>query len=306
MVNEKITPSKIASQRFEAYRMRVALVLITLVLVVMATPGAQAQVFKTRHSFDGADGQYLLVGVVQATDGNLYGTTYEGGANCTPNGCGTVFKIKPSGTLTTIYNFCAKSSCTDGEFPEAGLIQATNGSFYGTTYQGGANCAPDGCGTIFKISSSGTLTTVYSFCAKSGCTDGYYPEAGLIQATNGDFYGTTSQGGTTGAGTVFKITTSGTLTTLYNFCSQSGCVDGEYPEAGLVEATNGDFYGTTYSGGVNGRGTVFRITASGTLKTLYSFCPQSGCVDGDTPQAALMQASDGNLYGTTLGGGVHG
>jgi uncharacterized repeat protein (TIGR03803 family) len=264
-----------------------------------------AQTFTTLHSFDSTDGAFILAGLIQATDGNLYGTAYEGGANCAPYGCGTVFKITPSGTLTTLHSFCSQSNCTDGEYPEAGLIQAINGNFYGTTYQGGANCAPYGCGTIFKITPGGTLTTVYSFCAQSGCSDGYYPEAGLIQASNGDFYGTTTFGGAGNVGTAFKITPSGTLMTLHGFCSQSNCTDGEYPEAGLIQASNGNFYGTTYAGGANGRGTVFKITPSGILTTLYSFCPQTGCPDGNSPQAGLIQATNGNLYGTTFAGGAH-
>ena len=264
-----------------------------------------AQTFTTLHSFDNTDGAFILAGLIQATDGNFYGTAYEGGANCSPDGCGTIFKITPGGALTTLHSFCSQSNCTDGEYPEAGLIQA-NGNFYGTTYEGGANCAPDGCGTIFKITSGGTLTTLYNFCSQSGCSDGYYPEAGLIQASNGDFYGTTTFGGAGGVGTVFKITPSGTLTTLHSFCSQSNCADGEYPEAGLVQATNGNFYGTTYAGGgANSRGTVFKITPSGTLTTLYSFCPQSGCPDGSDPQAGLAQATNGNFYGTTFAGGAH-
>jgi uncharacterized repeat protein (TIGR03803 family) len=265
-----------------------------------------AQTFTTLHSFDNTDGAFILAGLIQATDGNFYGTAYEGGANCSPDGCGTIFKITPGGALTTLHSFCSQSNCTDGEYPEAGLIQATNGNFYGTTYEGGANCAPDGCGTIFKITSGGTLTTLYNFCSQSGCSDGYYPEAGLIQASNGDFYGTTTFGGAGGVGTVFKITPSGTLTTLHSFCSQSNCADGEYPEAGLIQATNGNFYGTTYAGGgANSRGTVFKITPSGTLTTLYSFCPQSGCPDGSDPQAGLAQATNGNFYGTTFAGGAH-
>jgi uncharacterized repeat protein (TIGR03803 family) len=264
-----------------------------------------AQTFTTLHSFDNTDGAFILAGLIQATDGNFYGTAYEGGANCSPDGCGTIFKITPGGALTTLHSFCSQSNCTDGEYPEAGLIQA-NGNFYGTTYEGGANCAPDGCGTIFKITSGGTLTTLYNFCSQSGCSDGYYPEAGLIQASNGDFYGTTTFGGAGGVGTVFKITPSGTLTTLHSFCSQSNCADGEYPEAGLIQATNGNFYGTTYAGGgANSRGTVFKITPSGTLTTLYSFCPQSGCPDGSDPQAGLAQATNGNFYGTTFAGGAH-
>jgi uncharacterized repeat protein (TIGR03803 family) len=130
------------------------------------------------------------------------------------------------------------------------------------------------------------------------------PSAGLVQATNGDFYGTTAGGGACSTcGTVFKITPSGTLTTLYSFCSQSGCMDGESPFAGLVEGTDGDFYGTTQEGGAAGYGTIFKITPSGTLTSLYSFCVQPGCPDGASPSAALVQGTDGNFYGTTAHGG---
>jgi len=259
------------------------------------------------------DGRQPLVGLVQGTDGNFYGTMETGGANdsCSGQGCGTVFKITPSGTLTTLYDFCSQSGCTDGATPQAALIQATNGDLYGSAVGGGAY----GYGTVFRITSSGTLTTLYSFCAQSGCPDGQFPYGALVQATNGDFYGTTLMGGGndncgtegTGCGTVFKITPSGTLTTLYRFCAQSGCPDGRSPNGGLVQATNGDLYGTTYEGGTNcvqatplGCGTVFKITPSGTLTTLYMFCPQSDCSDGADPVAGLIQATDGNLYGTTL------
>ena len=248
------------------------------------------------------DGLDPTAGLIQGTDGNFYGTTPIGGAN---KG-GTVFKITPRGTLTTLYGFCSTpyGLCTDGEYPGAGLVQATNGDLYGTTFEGGANNG----GTVFKITPSGTLTTLYSFCSESGCTDGELLFAGLVQATNGDFYGTTYEGGVNGLGTIFKITPSGTLTTLYSFCSRSACSDGEYPYVGLVQATNGDFYGTTPSGGANCLypcgGTLFKITPGGTLTTLYSFCSQSGCTDGESPVAGLVQATDGDFYGTTAGGGA--
>ena len=109
-------------------------------------------------------------------------------------------------------------------------MQATNGDFYGTTYDGGTY----GDGTVFRITPSGALTTLYSFCAQTNCTDGVNPVAGLVQTANGDFYGTTEHGGAHNAGTVFQITPSGTLTTLYSFCSQTKCTDGQYPTAGLV------------------------------------------------------------------------
>src|SRR5208283_4124834 len=200
---------------------------VVLALGVTATQSARAQTFKTLHSFDVTDGQYPEAGLVQATNGEFYGTTFEGGAN----GDGTVFKITPSGTLTTLHSF----DNTDGSWIIAGLVQATNGDFYGTTFEGGAsdNCR-GGCGTIFKITPSGTLTTLHSF----DNTDGSNPQAGLVQATNGKFYGTASGGGANDFGTVFKITPNGTLTTLHSF---NFYTDGD-PLAGLVQATNGDFY----------------------------------------------------------------
>jgi uncharacterized repeat protein (TIGR03803 family) len=283
----------------------------TTAIVLPGQTSPSAQTFTTLHSFDYTDGNAPNAGLVQATNGNLYGTTSAGGANScvfsgTNYGCGTVFKITPSGTLTTLYNFCSQSGCTDGSSPNAGLVQATNGDLYGTTYSGGANdsypCL-QGCGTVFKITPSGAVTTLYSFCSQSGCADGYGPLAALVQATDGNLYGTTQYGGASGActefgcGTVFKITPSGTLKTLHSFDG----TDGYNPVAGLVQATDGDLYGTTGGGGP-GSGTVFKITPSGKLTTLLSF----NGTDGAYASAALVQATDGNFYGTTAGGGSGG
>jgi uncharacterized repeat protein (TIGR03803 family) len=269
--------------------------------------------FETQVTFDGANGSTPeSAALVQGIDGNFYGTTTSGGANGTG---GTVFQITPNGTLTTLYGFCSKPGCVDGSGPAAGLVLATDGSFYGTTEGGGAY----GHGTVFKISLlsiplGGQFvqfwlpTTLYNFCSDSeaGCPDGNKPEAGLVQATDGNFYGTTSTGGANGFGTVFKITPAGTLTTLYRFCSEAGCADGSYPYAGLVQASDGSlsFYGTTTTGGSCGSGTVFNINSAGTLTTLYSFHNGCGSLDGAYPYAGLVQASDGNLYGTTLDGGA--
>jgi len=253
----------------------------------------------TLHSFDLTDGASLAGALLQGTDGNFYGTTSTGGATFS----GTVFKITPGGTLTTLYSFCSQLGCPDGESPEAGLAQGTDGNFYGTTSGGGANK----WGTAFKITPGGTLTTLYTFCSQSGCTDGAAPYGGLVQGTDGNFYGTTSRGsGTNLTGTVFKITPAGTLTTLYSFCSQSGCPDGSLPTAALVQGTDGNFHGTTSRGGANNSGTVFKITPGGTLTTLYSFCSQSACTDGGTPYEELVQGADGNFYGMTNSGGASG
>jgi uncharacterized repeat protein (TIGR03803 family) len=246
-----------------------------------------------------ADGSNPQEGLVQATNGYLYGTTQQGGKY----GSGTVFKITPGGSLTTLYSFCSPG-CTDGANPFAGLIQASNGDLYGTTAGGGSGTGAEGSGTIFKITPSGKLTTVHTFCSQSLCPDGSEPLAGLIQATNENFYGTTLAGGAHGAGTVFKLTPGGALTTLHSFCSKTNCADGSNPESALVQATNGDFYGTTVAGGgTNNLGTVFEITSAGKLTTLHSFCAQTPCTDGYNPFAGLIQATDGNLYGTVPSGG---
>jgi uncharacterized repeat protein (TIGR03803 family) len=263
----------------------------------------------TLHSFHFTDGSFPLAGLIQGTDGNSYGTTEFGGAkSCvdesgTDLGCGTIFKITPSGTLTTLRSFDG----SDGSLP-MGLVQGTDGNFYGTTNEGGADGACNdyfnGCGTVFKITPRGTFTTLHSFVYP---IEGSLPIAGLIQGTDGNFYGTTPFAGANQdncggeCGTVFKITPTGTLTVLYGFCPQTGCTDGFSPTPALVQANDGNFYGTTGGGGANqacndgnGCGTVFKITPSGTLTTLYSFDNR----DGRDPNA-LIQDTSGTLYGTT-------
>jgi len=257
-------------------------------------------ILTTLHTFEGspADGAVPYAALVQGADGNLYGTTQAGGANqsCI-EGCGTVFKITSSGTLTTLYSFCSQLNCADGGQPLAGLVQATDGSFYGTTTLGGAN----NDGTVFKITSSGTLTMLYSFCSQANCADGNSSNTGLVQGIDGNLYGVAVLGGANNAGTVFKITPTGSLTTLYSFDGTHGAS----PEGTLVQATDGNFYGTTQDGGANGVGAIYEITPSGTLTTLYSFCSLPHCDDGDSPFAGLVQATNGNLYGTTPQGGVN-
>ncbi len=263
----------------------------------------------TLHSFcslsNCVDGGSPLAELIQASDGNFYGTTSSFGAHAS----GTIYKITSGGTLTTLYNFCPLGgACADGRSPAAGLVQASDGNFYGTTQQGGdpfQRCAA-GCGTIFKITPSGMLTNLYAFCAQPGCPDGSLPLSSLVQASDGNFYGTTYGGGANGTGgTVFKITPSGTLTTLYSFCSRMSCADGSGPSAGLVQASDGNFYGTTVDGGAYNLGTVFQITPAGTLTTLHSFCAGYPCDDGSLPYSTLVQATDGRFYGTAYGDGAN-
>jgi uncharacterized protein (TIGR03437 family) len=260
--------------------------------------GAETVLYSFCSQTDCADGAAPQSALLQASDGNFYGTTYAGGSN----DAGTIFKITPAGTLQTLYRFCSSStSCLDGETPYAGLVQASDGNFYGTTAVGGVY----GSGTVFKITIAGTLRTLYSFCSQVGCVDGSWPRAGVIQASDGNFYGTTLKGGTNASGTVFKVTPGGMLTTLYSFCSLPGCTDDGLPMAGLIQASDGNFYGTTSGGSTISAGTIFKITTGGVLTTLTGFCSQPNCPGNQGAEAGLVQASDGNLYGTTPKDGVN-
>jgi uncharacterized repeat protein (TIGR03803 family) len=248
--------------------------------------------FSTLHTFLGdSGGAYPLGGLLEGSDGNLYGTTNWGGF-CPDYSCGTVFKLAPDGTLTTLHYF----SRSDGALPRGGLLQRSDGNLYGTTSYGGASDE----GTVFKLAPDGTLTTLHAF---SG-SDGAYPFAGLLQGSDGNLYGTTDSGGscsanvTYGCGTVFTLAPNGSLTTLHAFNGS----DGAYPFAGLLQGSDGNLYGTTSRGGASDVGTVFKLAPDGTLTTLHAF---SGG-DGAWPEAGLLQGSDGNLYGTTDSGGVGG
>ena len=214
----------------------------------------------TLHNFVGTDGNDPFRTLAQGTDGKIYGVTQGGGAN---NG-GTLFRITLKGNFITLYNFCSQPDCADGSGPN-GILEGADGNFYGTTSIGGNPKCDSGCGTVFKATPDGAFATLYSFCSEGGsCPDGRFPYAGLIQATDGNFYGTTYEGGT--GGTLFEITPQGILSTLHSFCGEPGCPDGQGPEAPLVQATNGLFYGTTYYGGLDNRrcngdgcGTIFSL-----------------------------------------------
>jgi len=213
-------------------------------------------------------------------------------------------------TFTTLVNF----DRINGRNPETSpLVQGIDGDFYGTTDYGGNPACSNGfvkigCGIIFKIDPLGNETVVHRFCFQTNCPDGEQPFGGLTLGMDGDIYGTTASGGSNSKGVVFKLTPSGRVITLYNFCSQPGCSDGSLPLASLTLGIDGSLYGTTSGGGTassycsTGCGTVFKITSDGAFTTLHSF----DCVDGDNPGAALVQATDGYLYGTTSFGGSSG
>jgi uncharacterized repeat protein (TIGR03803 family) len=240
------------------------------------------------------------VSLIEGSDGNFYGVTNSGGTGLCQFGCGTVFQLTPGGVETVLYSF---SGGTDGDQPNS-LIQGTDGNLYGTTSFGGgagAVCS-GGCGVVFRMTTAGVETVLYTFAATSS-TDGARP-VGLVQGTDGNFYGMTFQGGTANDGTVFKLTPAGAETVLHSFVGGS---DGAMPEASLVEGSDGNFYGTAEQGGgssacTGGCGIAFNITPAGVLTVLHAFA--GGTADGALPETTLIQASDGNFYGTTSAGGT--
>lgn len=234
---------------------------------------------------------------LQTSDGSFFGFTIGNAGN------GTIFKLTPAGVANNLYTFCVPD-CTNGDDPRTNLIQARNGSLYGTTNVGGTGVA---LGTIFQLTTGGTLTTVHNFCQITpNCNDGAGPEGfgSLIQATDGNLYGATRNGGANGNGTIYQFALNGTFKTIYKFCKSGGCLDGAHP-AGLVQGLDGNFYGVTTSGGANGYGDVFKVTKFGGLTVLYSFCSQTNCTDGNGPTGLLL-GSDGNFYGTTANIGSNG
>ncbi len=288
-----------------------------------------------------ADGASPLGGVTLGFDGNFYGTTQGGGSH----GAGTVFKVTPTGTLTTLWNF---ANGTDDSVPfyttlqgqdgnmygvsaaqyngqygaffkvsASGVFKAlrdfnytnganpnlptqgTDGNFYGTTQGGGDPTCK--CGVVYKATAAGAITVLHNF--KGYPTDGYRPLAVLVQGYDGNFYGTTYQGGAKNFGSVFKITPSGTFTLLYSFDSVAG--DGLKPITGLTLGTDGNFYGTTGNGGTKNFGSLYKITPAGSESVLYSFCSVS-CSDGIGPATPLVLHTDGKFYGNTNGNSLGG
>jgi uncharacterized repeat protein (TIGR03803 family) len=256
------------------------------------------------------DGAMPRSQLILGSDGSFYGTTSQGGAY----NAGAVIKVTAAGVESVLYSFSGgglDGDSLDGAYPEAGLIEGSPGVFYGTSYGGGAY----ELGTVFEVTSSGVETVLHSFSGKygiAGIYDGAEPQSTLIRGSgsDGNFYGTTIQGGPSQSGTVFTITAAGAETVLYSFTGNvSGSTDGAGPYASLLLGSDGNFYGTTWvSGGVSGIGTVFKLTPAGVETVLHSFCGggiSSGCLDGSYPQAALIQGSDGNYYGTTTTGGAN-
>jgi uncharacterized repeat protein (TIGR03803 family) len=285
------------SREMQSRMSKLWIALVALMVALVAT-GAHADACHLKSSFNaiydfgdhtGDPLSPTAVGVIaQGRDGNLWSTTPFGGKN----NMGTAFKLTPGGKLTVIYNFTS----TTGQ-PFSGLTLGTNGNFYGATSNGGTGTAcSGGCGTVFELTPSGKLTILWNF---TGGNDGEFPYSGPIEGADGNFYGTTYQGGTNTVGTIYQLTPSGKLTTIYQF----DAIHGAFPIGPLVQATDGNLYGTTAGFGFN-YGTIFKIVPSGdfALTLLFTF----DVFDGAYPYAGLVQGSDAKLHGTTTGASLFG
>jgi uncharacterized repeat protein (TIGR03803 family) len=299
------------------------------VVFEVALDGQEKVLFSFGHRH--TDGSLPYSGLTLGTDGDFYGTTEEGGAV----GWGSIFKITPSGILTTLYSFCSQPNCADGALPtappiqgadgsfygtttygtaykitsagtftplatlpgssDAPLIQETDGNFYGTTYNGGRslNC-PGGCGTVFRMTPKGIVTTLYEFSVRFGKN----PQRGVIQGSDGNLYGTAEFGGSYHQGVVFKLTPQG-ITVLHSFGDPSVLKDGVQPYAGLVQATDGNFYGNTPYNGTSYFGEIFQVSSTGAYSILHNF----DGTDGQFSQSTPMQHTNGGIYGLTEFGG---
>ncbi len=271
--------------------------LLTLSLVL----SAQAQTLNYFADLTANNGWEPYASVVQAPDGNFYGA----GTNGILGGGGNMFRMTPSGELTSIYKFCSLSGCADGDFVTSAPLVGTDGNLYGVASGGGGSALTGSAGgTVFQMTLDGKLTVVYTFCSLASCADGATPN-GITLGDDGNFYGTTVYGGVGdgGPGVIFKVTPDGAYTRLHAFCAEANCADGDKPFFPPVQGNDGNFYGVAGSGGTLGGGVFYKVTASGKYSVLYNFCnfQNSSCLDGGYPNAIAKDA-DGNFVGTAIGG----
>ncbi|WP_395736525.1 choice-of-anchor tandem repeat GloVer-containing protein [Prosthecobacter sp.] len=271
-------------------------------LFKLTTSGSKTTLVSFTNTSGSFPGSAPITGLMQDTDGTLFGTTSSGG---TGGGFGTAYKVTTGGTFTSLASFTNTSGAAVGNSPPSRLVKGTDGAYYGTTTNGGTG----GLGTIYKISAAGVFTNVVQFTGTTGSFPGTNPNTTLLLAGDGNFYGTTTSGGTGGFGTLFKLTADGTgvFTSLVSFTNTSGSFLGNAPSTNLVQGSDGNIYGTTTGGGSGGGfGTVFKITPGGVFTALTSFTGTTGTVPGTSPHGTLRQGADGFFYGTTSSGGLYG
>ncbi|HWY53190.1 MAG TPA: choice-of-anchor tandem repeat GloVer-containing protein [Terriglobales bacterium] len=286
--------------RYEVSRMRLRWASVALAFVVVlglqlvAAQSAPARTFKVLYTFQGlTDGGEPYAGLVRDAAGNLYGTAISSG----DFGWGVVFKVDTTGTETVLHSFGDGS--TDGRTPYAGLVRDKAGNLYGTTYEGGGIGCVDGCGTVFKVDTTGTETVLHSFAG--GTTDGCFPYAGLLLDSAGNLYGTTQACGASSSGIVFKVSKSGKWTILHNFAG--GTNDGANPLYGsLIMDAKGALYGVAQYGGTSNQGVVYKLSKRRALTVLHSFA--GGTTDGCSPYGTPTMDGLGNLYGTAVACGA--
>lgn len=252
-----------------------------------------AGAFTVLHHFGAVvrEGTFPYAPPIEARDGSLYGPTTSGGSN----GLGSVYKLTPNGTFTTLFSFGydTDGNATQGDQPYAPLMQGIDGAFYGTCVSGGIF----GSGTVFKLTAAGVAATVYHFDG----TRGAHPHSAVMQGADGNLYGTAANGGSAGGGVAYKLTLKGIITVLRNFDSSAGAgqAKGYLPFAGLVQGSDGNFYGATSRGGVNQRGVLFQLTPAGSYTVQASF----NTTNGAWPESTPLLHTNGRIYGLTNSGG---
>jgi uncharacterized repeat protein (TIGR03803 family) len=272
------------SKSLISFALAFACAALTLSLAVRA----QAQTFSYFANFNAKNGG---ASVMQATDGNLY----MGGGSGVYNH-GAILRVTPTGGFNILYSFCSQRGCPDGRVPSTPIL-GSDGNFYGATEAGGNRF---GGGTVYKMTLDGKITTLYSFCTTNECPDGAAP-GGVIQASDGNLYGTTSGAAIQDSGTLFRVSTTGEFKVLHYFCSLANCVDG-YEQSTPIQGNDGNLYGTARLGGAHNGGVLYRLTLAGEYTVIYNFCSLSDCLDGGGPNT-IVQDARGNFFGTTSAGG---
>jgi uncharacterized repeat protein (TIGR03803 family) len=264
---------------------------------------AEAQTVNYLAAFDGVNGSQPST-VIQATDGNFYAATAGHTAGVVEYG--NVVRITPAGEISTLYNFCSKPHCSDGAWPNTPPILGSDGNLYGVTSGGGSYLGNGGgWGIVYKLSLDGKLAILHTFCTVSPCLDGEAP-TGIMQAADGNLYGTTYEAGQFNGGTLYKITPAGVFSVVHSFCSLANCADGQWPEFPPIQGSDGNLYGTTIAGGPAHAGVLYDLTAAGRFNVVHTFlCYGTVCNFGGEP-TGVVQDAEKNLFGVTAGGGIYG